>query len=246
MIQWLNAVIDIPAPHFGVARDFWTTVTKSRTGDIHPDHDEFVHMLPQSGDMHLELQRIEEGPAGVHLDLVVDDIPALTKRAMELGANLVAQPGHAVLTTPGGVPFCIVPHGGETERAEVIDTERPHAIDQICLDVPHHHFETDVQFWAALTGWPVIPPQLDEYRSFAQPGALPLHILIQQLGPDDTGGPRSHLDISAGDNLVTITERHQQHGAKVIGQESHWTTLTDPAGMAYCLTSRQPAVKAGS
>ncbi len=240
LIKWFNAVIDIPAALFDVAGDFWVELTSTRRGEIHPEHDEFVPLIPEAGDIHLELQRIDAGPARVHLDLAVEDIPAMTERATDLGATLIARPGHAVLQTPGGVPFCIVPHSNEAERAPAIDPVLPHAADQICLDVPHDQFDADVQFWSQLTGWAVNPTELAEYRSFAQPLGLPLRVLIQRLGPEDRGGGRAHLDLSCGEHVSVLTERHQRAGAQIVKTTTHWTSLVDPAGMPYCLTSRQP------
>ena len=163
-IKWLEAVIDLPADSFGQASEFWATITNSTKGDVHPEHDEFMHLIPASGDMHLELQRIDDGLPNVHLDLLVEDIAAATDEAVAAGATLVAQPGHAVLKTPGGVPFCIVPFNGSDTKAIAIDPERPHAADQICIDVPHEYFQADVNFWSRLTGWDVHPALLPEYR----------------------------------------------------------------------------------
>lgn len=241
-IRWLQAVIDIPAPEFDRAADFWASVTNSTKGDVHPDHDEFMHLTPTSGDMHLELQRIEDGPPSVHLDLLVDDIAAATDEAIFAGATLIARPGHAVLKTPGGVPFCIVPFGGEAEKAPAIDPERPHAADQICIDVPHEHFEADVAFWSQLTGWAMDPASDPEYRSLAQPAHLPLHILLQQLGADDTGAPRSHLDISAGEHRSDLVDAHLVRGATIRDEQENWTALIAPGGLVYCLTDRPPAL----
>ena len=243
MIKWLNAVIDVPAVDFDAAKRFWPQITNTTLGPVHPDHDEFSHLLPESGSMHLELQRIDSGPARVHLDLLVDDIPAATARAVELGATLVSQPGHSVLTTPGGMLFCIVPSSDEAERAPVIDAALPHSVDQICLDVPHEHFDADVAFWSAISGWDVNPPGRPEYRSFAQPSTLPLRLLVQQLGADDDGGPRAHLDISAGDHVAEVTHRHRSVGSDVIEETTYWTVLHGPAGQTYCVTSRPvPAI----
>lgn len=240
-IEWLNAVIDLPADRFDNASLFWRDVTATRFGQIHPDHDEFIHLLPAEGDMHLELQRIESGPPRVHLDLVVSDIPGWTSRAQSLGAQLVAAPGHSVLETPGGVPFCVVPHGTEAKRAPSIDPTLPHRADQICLDVPHDRFDEDVAFWSRLTGWDVNPPLRPEFRSFAQPAHLPLRILVQQLGPDDDSGPRSHLDVSCGHHRAAVAQRHLAVGASLGSVHDHWTELRDPADMAYCVTDRRPA-----
>lgn len=240
-IRWIQAVIDLPAAVFDDAAQFWVDVTGSTRGDIHPDHDEYVHLIPPTGDMHLELQRIDAGPPRVHLDLLVDDIGATTTRAVGIGATLISQPGHAVLETPGGVPFCIVPYTDEAERAPVIDTDHPHAVDQICLDIPHEHFEADINFWAQLTRWQPNPaPALAEFRSFDQPKHLPLRVLLQQLGVDDTGGGRAHLDISSGDHVTHLTIAHERHGAAVRERFKHWTALTDPSGLPYCLTTREP------
>lgn len=241
-IKWLNVVIDLPAATFDEAGDFWVAVTNTTKGEVHPDHQEFVHLNPAAGDMHLELQRIDEGPPNVHLDLVVEDIPAATAEAVAAGATIVSRPGHSVLTTPGGVPFCIVPYSGEGTKASAIDSTRPHAADQICVDIPHDYFEDDVAFWAKLTGWDPNPAQLPEFRSFQQPRNLPIRILLQQLGADDTGGPRAHLDLSAGKHRRELVDAHIAQGATVRDDRERWTALTDPAGMVYCLTDRPPNV----
>lgn len=239
-IRWLNAVIDLPASTFDEAADFWAAVTASTKGEIHPEHDEYMHLVPASGDKHLELQRLDSGPPRVHLDLIVDDIPAATDEAVAAGATEVARPGHSVLLTPGGVPFCIVPYFGETTKAPAIDASRPHAVDQICIDVPHEHFDADVAFWSRVTGWAVNPASLPEYRSFAQPAELPLRILLQQLGADDSGAPRSHLDISAGEHQPAIVDAHVAQGATVRDAQEQWTALTAPGGLVYCITDRAP------
>lgn len=239
-IEWLNAVIDLPADRFTEAGDFWVRMTGTTRGEVHPEHDEFVHLNPPEGDMHLELQRIDAGPASAHLDLVVSDIPAWTARAVEAGARVIAQPGHAVLQTPGGVSFCIVPYTDESTRAPVIDAERPHAVDQICLDVPHDDFDAEVVFWSELTGWPLNPAARPEFRSFAQPDHLPLRLLVQRLGEDDRLPPRAHLDISSGDHVVEVVARHLEAGATIDGEFEYWTALRDPAGQPYCVTARRP------
>lgn len=241
-INWLQAVIDVPAERFELAAEFWTTITNSSRGEIDSSHDEYLHLVPPSGHMHLELQRTDANTAGAHMDLLVDDIDAVVEQACALGATLVTQSTHAVLQTPGGVPFCVVAHNGESERAPVIDSALPHAVDQICLDVPAEHFETDIAFWSQLTGWSVNPPRSPEFRSFDQPAHLPLRILIQRLGDDDTGGPRSHLDISCGDHVAQLTERHEAAGATATEHFKRWTLLADPVDMPYCLTARPPSV----
>jgi len=239
-IKWLQAIIDVPADAFELETDFWTSVTGTRRGEVHPDHPEFLHLVPLSGDMHLEMQRLNDGPVSVHLDLQVEDIPAAVDRAVSLGATLVAQPGHAVLATPGGMPFCIVPYFGETTRAPVIDSVHPHAVDQICLDVPATSFATDVEFWRELTGWEVNESKLDEFCSFRQPQDLPLRILVQRLGADDRGPARAHLDISSGEHREVVVARHRDAGASLHEEHKLWTAMNSPSGLAYCVTDRAP------
>ena len=235
--RWLQAVIDIPAESFEEASEFWRTVSESSFGAVHPDHDEFVHLIPPAGDMHLELQRIDDGPAGVHLDVLVEDIAESARRAIDLGAQLVAQPGHAVMKTPGGVQFCLVPFGGESERAPTVEDPVPHAVDQICLDVPAKHFDQDVAFWSSFTGWEPNPQVLDEFRSFDQP-RLAIRLLVQRLG--NGGLAHSHLDLACGDGIAAVVKRHLALGATVVEAYQYWTVMNDPTGMTYCLTHRQP------
>ncbi len=239
-VRWLQAVIDIPADRFAEGSEFWRTASASTFGDVHPDHDEFIHLDPPDGDMHLELQRISDGPPGVHLDLLVDDIDGATDRATDLGARVVSHPGHSVLETPGGVRFCLVPFGGESSRAPVIEHPATHAVDQLCVDVPFESFGSDVAFWSAFTGWAPNPQVLGEFRSFAQPPHLPIRLLVQRLGAEDTIGARAHLDLSCGDRVATVAGWHETLGATVAQRRPHWTVMTDPSGMRYCLTSRQP------
>ncbi len=239
-IKWMQAIIDVPAERFEQETDFWTTVTATTRGDVHPEHPEFLHLVPGSGDMHLEMQRLDDGQVSVHLDVQVEDIPAATERAVTLGATLVAQPGHAVLRTPAGMPFCIVPYFGETTRAIVIDEAAPHAVDQICLDVHADGFEADVAFWSAFTGWEEREPTIAEFRSFLQPSNLPLRVLVQRLGEDDAGPPRAHLDISGGEHRDAVVERHASAGASILDTHKHWTAMQSPSGLAYCVTDRPP------
>ncbi len=237
-IRWLTAVLDLPAEGFDEAGSFWATITDTTRGAIHPQHPEFVHLNPTSGAMHLELQRLDSGPARVHLDLLTDDIAGLAAKAESLGATVLARPGHVVLVTPGGVPFCIVPWTDETDRAPLIDRDPAHAADQICLDVPAESFDDDVVFWSALTGWDVNPYRFEQFRSFAQPAELPLRLLVQRLDPTDAGPGRAHLDFAAGADVDAVVDRHVQSGAAVVERGPHWTVLADPIGMRYCVTAR--------
>jgi hypothetical protein len=116
----------------------------------------------------------------------------------------------------------------------------PHAVDQICFDVPAEHFDSEVAFWSAFTGWEPNPQVLDEFCSFAQPPSLPIRFLLQRLGRNDSAGGRAHLDLSCGDHVGAVVDWHVSLGATVVENHQHWTVMNDPAGMDYCLTRRQP------
>lgn len=236
MAQWIQAVIDLPASSFERGAEFWRAASASQFGDIHPDHDEFVHLVPSTGDMHLELQRIDDGPAGVHIDLLVEDIGTEADRAVALGAHVLTQPGHAVLESPGGMRFCIVPYSGESARAAPVARPAPHAIDLICIDAPAADFDREVAFWSDLTGWPLAHDETDEFQTLARPPTMPIMLLVQRLGPDDTGGTRAHLDVSCGEDVDALVEAHVELGASVIDRRERWTVMADPVGMPYCLT----------
>ena len=238
-IGWFEAIIDVDAEQFDASATFWGQVTESTFGKIHPDHDEFMHLLPTSGDTYLEMQRIGSGPPAAHLDLLVPDIGAAIEEAVAAGAELIERPGHGVLQTPGGVRFCIVPFSTQSERAPLLG-RGTHAVDQICLDVGHEDFESDVLFWSTITGWEPNPPILDEFRSFSQTPGMPLRLLIQRLGHDDAGPPRAHLDIAAGSHVDDVVRSHIEAGAVVTEAKERWTALEDPSGMPYCVTARQP------
>ena len=50
----------------------------------------------------------------------------------------------------------------------------------------------------------------------------------------------AHLDLGTTDR-VAETERHLALGARIVAEVEFWTVLADPAGLAYCITDRDPA-----
>jgi hypothetical protein len=67
---------------------------------------------------------------------------------------------------------------------------------------------------------------------------MPLRLLLQRRDDDD-GPARAHLDI-ASDHVDLLVADHQSLGASVVQTFEHWTTMTDPSGFPYCITSRDP------
>jgi len=240
-IRWLTAFIDLPPDRFDAGVGFWRSVTGSALSPPRGDDDQFATLLPPSGDPYLRVQRLGLDEPRVHLDLHVELVPEAVERAVELGAEVVAIPGHAILTTPAGFTFCLVEHESDGIRAEPLADPVPHLVDQVCLDIATDRFEREVDFWSAITGWAPHSGSLDEFVVLDRPSEQPLRVLLQRLGPDDDGQPaRAHLDIACGSERDAVAEHHVAAGAISGRAGVVWRTMTDPAGMVYCVTGRDP------
>ncbi|MDX3639778.1 VOC family protein [Streptomyces sp. MB09-02B] len=239
-IRWTYAFVDRPTAVFERACAFWTAVTATRLSAPRGDQGEFVTLLPESDDAWVKAQGVESG-GGAHLDLAVEDVPALVDRAVRLGAEAVApHDGWAVLRSPAGHLFCAVPWHGEAKRPPVVDGRDGRdgsRLDQVCLDVSPDAFADEVTFWAALTGWDSRPGSRPEFHVLRPPAGLPLRILLQRL---DTPRPASaHLDFACAD-IDATRAHHESLGATCVSHQPHWTVMRDPAGGTYCLTGRSP------
>ncbi|WP_055713678.1 VOC family protein [Streptomyces torulosus] len=234
-VRWAYAFIDRPESRFEQACAFWTAVTATELSAPRGERDEFVTLLPGRGDACVKAQAVDAGDGGAHLDFSVEDVPAFVDRAVDLGAEVVApHTGWAVLRSPAGQPFCAVPWHGEGVRPPVVDGSR---LDQVCLDIAPDAFDTEVMFWAALTGWESYAGSLPEFHVLRPPAGLPLRVLMQRL---DTPAPASaHLDLACADRDTTRA-RHEHLGATFVADHPHWTVMRDPAGGTYCLTARDP------
>lgn len=242
-VRWVSIFADVPAAHLATAQAFWTAATDTSAGLPAGDQDEFIPLEPRAGDRFLWLQRVSAGPGGWHPDLHVPDPSAAAAAAGALGAEQISATEElVVLATPAGQAFCLVREDGgqprRRPRPAVWDGRRSLA-DQLCLDIPAATFEADLDFWAALTGWPQGRTDVPEFARLNPPGRLPVQFLLQRLGPDDHGGARAHLDLSA-DNRTAEASRHEDLGAEVLRTAEGWTTLRDPAGLIYCVTARAP------
>jgi hypothetical protein len=114
-------------------------------------------------------------------------------------------------------------------------------LDQVCIDVPADLFDRELSFWSTLTGWEVGTGGLSEFAWLVRPERLPLRLLFQRLGSDDPGTTvRAHLDLACGDHVAGDLEIHRRLGALPGRRGRVWHTMTDPAGVIYCLTERDP------
>ncbi|GAB3852320.1 hypothetical protein GCM10028801_03270 [Nocardioides maradonensis] len=242
MISWLTAFLDGAPGTADASWAFWAAATGSRISPTRGERDEFATLVPPSGDAHLRLQRIDAGAAGLHLDLHVDDPRAAADAAVALGADEVADRGYVVLRSPGGLAFCLVPAGEESQRAAAPIWPDGHSslVDQVCLDIPAPAYDAEVGFWAALTGWADQPTDLAEFRSLVRPREQPLRLLLQRLGPDDPSTTvRAHLDLATTDRPAEVA-RLVGLGARRVRDGESWTVLADPTGRVFCVTDRQP------
>ena len=243
MLQWLTAFIDVPPDRFEAAGAFWAAATGTIRSAARGDRDQFLTFEPAVGTDHLRLQSLDDGPR-IHLDLHVESIAASAERAVELGAELVARPGHAILRSPGGFVFCFVDHGGVGERGPRLTDPVEHRLDVICIDVPAAGYEAEYRFWSELSGQPLNPIH-EDFPEFAgiplRHQGLPWNVLVQRLGPDDDRTTaEAHLDVSAGPTFPAVVDHHLRLGAELDRRFDGWAVLRDPAGLPYCVTERNP------
>ncbi|MBM7280472.1 VOC family protein [Gordonia rubripertincta] len=249
-VRWLSAFLDFPADEFGSEVTFWRAIAGSTVSPPRGEHREFASLEPFSGDPHLRVQRVDDGPGGVHLDIHTDDPHGAAEEAVGLGATLTHDAGtHLVLRSPAGFVFCLVPWEGESTRSRPIrwPGDAISIIDQLCIDVPAADFDAEVAFWTALTGWPLKSPgSRPELVALRRDPAITVGILLQRRQTDPDGpvpggsSPATgHLDLATS-SVPDEVARHEGWGARAIEHYPHWTTMADPAGRPYCITSRNP------
>jgi len=245
--SWVTVLADVPAARLDAACAFWTAVTGSTVGEAEGDQGQYVPLRPAGGDSALWIQRVGRPDGGWHFDFNVPDLDRAVAHAERVGAVVDrTDPDLAVLRTPAGQPFCLALDESGRERRLPEPSRSPAGrslVDQICFDIPADRFDDERAFWSALTGWPAIDRETSsEFERVAVPEALPVQILFQRLGPDDTGGIRAHADLSADDPDAEV-DRHRSLGAELVRRAEHWTTLRDPAGLTYCVTRRPTGVR---
>ncbi len=242
-IEWLTAFIDQPTSVADVSTRFWLEVTDSQLSARRGSNGEFATLIPSNGDPYLRVQRTDGTEPEIHLDLHVDDATGAHAKAERLGARTVDTSVVIVMTSPGGVRFCLVsPHGEADTPSAPFPTGG--LVDQVCIDIPGPLMETEAHFWAELTGWERRHGSRDEFDYLVRPARIPIRLLLQRLG-DDAGDASAHLDLACGDHVEEATRVHEALGATTIDVRERWTVMQDPAGMTYCLTSRDPSTGTG-
>ena len=238
--DWITAFLDFAPAGFDDGVRFWSSVTGYDVSPPRGDADEFATLVPGDGDAFLRVQRLGEGADRIHLDLHVPDPRAAADRALTLGATEVANHGYVELRSPGGFPFCFVPHHESTRpRATTWPGGHSSLLDQVCLDITGSSYDSESRLWRELTGWEERASAVSgDFHALLRPVAHPFRLLLQRLH-DPTGVVRAHLDWATTDRAAEVS-RHVALGAAVSGSFTHWTVLTDPLGREYCITVRDP------
>ena len=247
-VRWLTVFLDFPAQSFDAGVAFWREVTGSTLSGFRGAAGEFATLLPPAGDACLRVQRTADGSSGHHLDLHVDhgagSLEETAARAVALGATVRHRgDGLVIAGSPGGFTFCLVRWHGESTVPDPVPLDGAGAsrADQLCLDIPPGAFDREGAFWAALTGWDLRPGARPEFAYLERPASIPVRLLLQrrgQAGPRDR--VRAHVDFACADHQ-RLAGRHAAAGAQILSEFPFWTTMADPTGRRYCLTTRDPA-----
>lgn len=236
---WMSAFIDVPAPDFESSVSFWSSVSGWSPSSRRGEDGEFLTLVPPAGDAHLRMQRVGDEAPRIHLDLHAADPRSAADEAVSLGAvEIDDHDGYVVLRSPGGLTFCFVDHPASAPAAA---SDWPGGsrsiIDQVCLDIPVAIFDAEAGFWQSLLAWPHAGSSYAEFERLVRPDGQALRVLLQRVGGD--GPVRAHFDLACSARELEV-QRHVGLGASVVAEHDFWTVLRDPAGMAYCLTDRDP------
>ena len=240
-VRWMTAFLDFPASVFDRGCSFWRGATGFGRSPPRGVSGEFATLVPAGGDAYLRVQRVGSEEAAVHLDLHVDDVEGSGRRATALGAAVSeTRPGLFVMSSPAGLPFCLVSGQHRFGRPPPRAWPGGHRsiVDQICLDIPSRAFVPEGDFWADLTGWERRAGSRPEFNYLVRPTEMPLRILLQRLDDEAARSCRAHLDLAC-DDVLAERRRHEALGAAFVAEPS-WTTLVDPTGLPYCITWRDP------
>jgi len=239
-MTWLHAVIDVPADLHRAVAGFWEGSLGWSVGDPWPGHPELCSFEPSTGRPYVHLQRIG-GPPRVHLDLEADLPVATVGRAVDLGAELVAEHERWwTMQSPGRLPFCVVRTSEHAPPEPVAwpDGHRSRLV-QVCIDAPMATHGQEVAFWRALLPGRWVGSSAREFAGKLHDDAgSPLQLLFQRLDEPD-GAVRTHLDLGT-DDLPLEVRRLVKLGGTDVAPGRGWRVLRDPVGMTFCVTENSP------
>lgn len=240
-LGWMHVFVDVPASAATATRAFWSAVLGWPVGEPWAEHPEFVSLVPPEGDPYVHVQEIG-GPSRVHVDVVVADLDAARDEVREMGAQTgLRTPWWQVMTSPGGLPFCLCREPGRHRRPAATiwpDGHRTRLL-HACLDVPAGGYDVEETFWQRLTGWPLTAGvRRREFARLDCPDDAPLNLLLQRLESDDPETTtRAHLDLGT-DDVAAETRRIEALGGRCLDTTHPWSVLQDPAGLPFCVVPR--------
>jgi hypothetical protein len=240
-MTWLHVVIDVPTSAHAAQARFWSEALGWPMGEPWSGHPELRSFEPPRGTSYVHLQEID-GPPRVHIDLESLDPEGTVGRAVDLGAELVAEHERwRTLASPGGLPFCILT-AGDHEPPEPVAWPQGHRtrLVQVCIDSPVAAHDREVTFWRAFLDGRWVESRAREFAGKSHDDAgSPLQLLFQRL--DEPAGPvRAHLDLGT-DDLAAEVSRLRDAGAEDVHPGRGWHALRDPAGLLFCATENSPA-----
>lgn len=105
----LKIVIDVPEGEHDRELAFWSAATGAAL-DRFDQHPEYHGAGLPGSDLWLLVQRLDDGPGRVHVDIHTDDLDAEVVRLEKLGADRVQYVhGWWVMRDPAGLLFCVLP-----------------------------------------------------------------------------------------------------------------------------------------
>lgn len=216
---WTSAFLDLAPGEVERGAAFWAAVTGYDATEVTDPDREFPPLRPARGAPYLWVQRIGDPVSRVHLDVHVDDVGAHVARVEALGAELLDRRDHAVLRSPEGIVFCLVPDpGGEVPAAAVWPDGYASRVDRVRLLVPEAALAREAAFWDTVQPTP--------------PRAL--EVVVER---GDGSEPQVVLEVGTTDRHREAI-RHVALGATVVDTAPAYDELVDPVGIRYRVADR--------
>lgn len=240
-----NVQLDCPPASFDASVVFWVGALGAEP--VQRDGGRYVHLHGARSPVEVHLQRLDDGPSRVHLDLAADaDVDAEVARLERLGATVTARHDRSIveMRDPTGLVLCVVE--GSAPPAPRSDERGPGPwLAWLIIDEPPEQADPAAAFWAEALGADGIETTIEDD---GQPwttlsgirvagGNLP--VALQRVGPDASAPPpRFHLDLAAGD-LPDAASRLESFGARRLSTAEDCIVLADPSGHRLCVVAPQ-------
>jgi hypothetical protein len=233
---WLTAFLDYPAGEFDAGVGFWRAATGYDLSAPRGESGEFATLVPPTGDDYLRVQRLGDGPTGLHLDVHVAEPWTAAEAAEAVGAALVSESPHGyfVLCSPAGFPFCLVTTPADAVPLPVRwPAGHRSRVSRLCLDVPRKLYAAEVMFFQqVLAGQWLHADEPETALRLAGAGALDLRLQPAELARSVT----AHLHLVTND-LDAEVARLAGLGARPRASRPGKTILEAPGGTALCVVA---------